>query len=115
VTQSPTSQPARIVYRAPEHSPSGMVVEEATPAEAWPFTAARFAVPPGATTELDQHDVVELWMVRAGTGTIASGDSTMDVAPGSMVFFPSRVPHRITNTGPDQLELFSAWWTGSGA
>jgi mannose-6-phosphate isomerase-like protein (cupin superfamily) len=91
-----------------------MVVEEvAAPGAAqWPFTAARFEVPPGATTELDVHDVVELWMVRSGTGAVVSGDTTMDVAPGAMVYFASRVPHRITNTGTDHLQLFSVWWRG---
>lgn len=109
--------PARIEYRQPERHDSGMVMEEAdSPAATrWPFTAARFEVPPGATTDLDEHDVVELWMVRSGTGTVVSGDTTMDVSPGSMVYFASRVPHRITNTGDDQLRLFSLWWQGSAS
>lgn len=107
--------PARIEYQNPERYDSGMVVEEAAspPGTGWPFTAARFEVPPGATTELDVHDVVELWMVRSGTGTVVSGEETFDVAPGAMVYFASRVPHRITNTGSDQLRLFSVWWQGS--
>jgi mannose-6-phosphate isomerase-like protein (cupin superfamily) len=109
------TQPARIEYQTPERYDSGMVMEEvaARGAEQWPFTAARFEVPPGVTTELDVHDVVELWMVRSGTGTVVSGDTTMDVAPGAMVYFASRVPHRITNTGTDQLRLFSVWWRGT--
>lgn len=107
--------PARIDYQTPERYDSGMVVEEAAVpgATRWPFTAARFEVPPGATTELDVHDVVELWMVRSGTGTVVSGEETVDVSPGAMVYFASRVPHRITNTGSDQLRLFSVWWQGS--
>jgi len=107
------TQPARVEYQTPERYESGMVVEEAAAPVDWPFTAARFEVPPGATTELDVHDVVELWMVRTGTGTVTSGDTTMDVAPGSMVYFASRVPHRVTNTGDEQLRLFSVWWQGS--
>jgi mannose-6-phosphate isomerase-like protein (cupin superfamily) len=107
------TQPVLIDYQTPEQYDSGMVVEEATPgAEHWPFTAARFEVPPGATTELDVHDVVELWLVRTGTGTVVSGDTTMDVEPGSMVYFATRVPHQVTNTGDDQLRLFSVWWQG---
>jgi mannose-6-phosphate isomerase-like protein (cupin superfamily) len=104
--------PERIEYRTSERHDSGMVMEEVAAPERWPFTAGRFEVPPGATTELDVHDVVELWMVRSGTGAVVSGDTTMDVAPGAMVYFASRVPHQITNTGTDQLRLFTVWWRG---
>ena len=108
------TQPARISYQAPEPHDSGMVVEEvdqATPGSAgWPFQAARFEVPPGATSERDQHDVAELWLVRAGQGTVDSDGATMAVSPGDMVYFAGRVPHRITNTGSGQLRLFSVWW-----
>jgi mannose-6-phosphate isomerase-like protein (cupin superfamily) len=94
-----------------------MVVEEvdgATPGSAgWPFRGARFEVPAGATTERDVHDVAELWLVRSGSGTVTSNDTVMDVGPGEMVYFASRVPHQITNTGPDQLRLFSVWWHAS--
>lgn len=111
------TQPARIAYQAPEPHDSGMVVEEvagATPGSGeWPFQAARFDVPPGATTERDVHDVSELWFVRTGTGTVTSDGTTLEVGPGEMVFFASRVPHQITNTGPDQLRLFSVWWQAS--
>lgn len=113
------TQPAHIEYQPPERYDSGMVVEEvaasATPgAQRWPFTAARFEVPPGATTELDVHDVAELWMVRSGSGTVISGDTTMDVTAGAMVHFASRVPHQVTNTGTEQLRVFSVWWQGPG-
>lgn len=108
------TQPARIVYRAAESYDSGMVIEEvdpaATGAPAWPFEASRFEVPPGATTERDVHDVSELWLVRTGTGTVTSDGSTVDVGPGDMVFFAGRVPHQITNPGPERLRLFSVWW-----
>ncbi|MQA25161.1 MAG: cupin domain-containing protein [Micromonosporaceae bacterium] len=113
------TQPARIAYQAPEPHDSGMVVEEvaeATPgSEKWPFLASRFEVPPGATSERDVHDVSELWLVRSGSGVVAFGDTVMDVGPGEMVFFDSRVPHQITNTGSEQLRLFSVWWQGKPA
>ncbi|HEY7482843.1 MAG TPA: cupin domain-containing protein [Streptosporangiaceae bacterium] len=114
------TQAERIKYQVPEEYASGMVIEEvsgdATPSPAgWPFKASRFEVPPGSTTELDVHDVVELWMVRAGRGTVASGTDVFDVGAGEMVFFPSRVSHQITNTGTDVLRLFSVWWKGSPA
>jgi mannose-6-phosphate isomerase-like protein (cupin superfamily) len=108
------TEPARIIYQAAEPYESGMVVEEvdaATPGSTgWPFRAARFDVPPGATTERDVHDVAELWLVRSGRGTVTSGDTALDVAAGDMVYFAGRVPHQITNPGPDQMHLFSVWW-----
>lgn len=108
------TQPARITFQQPEPYDSGMVVEEvdqATPGAAdWPFKASRFEVPPGATTERDQHEVAELWLVGSGHGTVASDGTEMVVGPGDMVFFAGRVPHQITNTGREQLRLFSVWW-----
>lgn len=103
------TEPVGVECAEPERYPSGMVVEEAA-SGGWPFTAARFEVPPGATSELDVHDVAELWMVREGTGTITSGATTMEVSPGSMVHFASRVPHQVTNTGSGALRVFSVWW-----
>lgn len=113
------TQPAPIEYQTPERFESGMVMEEvaaaATPgAPDWPFTAARFEVPPGATSELDVHDVAELWMVRSGAGTVVSGDTTVRVGAGEMVHFASRVPHQVTNTGTEPLRVFSVWWQGPG-
>lgn len=108
------TQPARVEYQAPEPYPSGMVIEEvgaATPgAGQWPFKASRFEVPPGATNERDQHDVAELWLVRAGTGMVTSNDTEVTVGPGDMVYFASRVPHQVTATGAEPLRLFSVWW-----
>ncbi|GAA3808384.1 hypothetical protein GCM10022226_30620 [Sphaerisporangium flaviroseum] len=109
-----TTQPEQVTYQAPEHYRSGMVIEEAATAATarWPFNASRFEVPPGRTTELDVHDVAELWMVRSGHGTVVSGGTTLDVAPGEMVYFAGRVPHQVTNTGTDRLRVFSVWWQG---
>lgn len=111
------TEPTRITYQAPEPYQSGMVMEEvdgATPGRSgWPFQAARFEVPPGATTERDEHDVAELWMVSSGSGTVRSNGTMLDVGPGEMVYFAGRVPHQVTNTGPDQLRLFSVWWPQS--
>ena len=108
------TQPARIIYRTPEPYESGMVIEEvdvaAPDVTGWPFEASRFEVPPGATSERDQHDVAELWMVRAGHGRVNSDGTTLTVGPGDMVYFAGRVPHQITNTGSDDLRLFSVWW-----
>jgi len=108
------THPARIIYRTPEPYESGMVIEEvdvaAPDVTGWPFEASRFEVPAGATSERDQHDVAELWMVRAGRGTVNSDGTTLTVGPGDMVYFAGRVPHQITNTGSDDLRLFSVWW-----
>ena len=108
-------QPEQVVYQAPERYDSGMVVEETATAVTarWPFKASRFEVPPGRTSELDVHDVAELWMVRSGSGTVISGGTTLEVSPGEMVYFAGQVPHQITNTGTAPLRLFSVWWQGT--
>lgn len=106
------SEPVPVEYEAPAAYGVGMVVEKVAGAPGWPFAASRFEVPPGATSDVDQHDEPELWLVREGTGTITSGETTVSVGPGAMVHFPSRVPHRVTNTGSGPLLAFSVWWDG---
>lgn len=105
----------KVHYLDREVLPSGMVVEEVaggpgTPLETWPFKSSRFAVPPGATSELDRHAVAEVWMVRSGTGTVRCAETSIDMAAGDSVYFPSWVPHQVTNTGDATLEVFSLWW-----
>ena len=106
------TQPIKLDYGDREVSPSGMATELlAGSAEGgrWPFESSRWSVPPGATSELDVHEVVEVWLVRRGSGTLHSNGSNTHLVPGDAVLMPSEVPHRVT-AGPEQLEVFSIWW-----
>ncbi|MFC8914822.1 cupin domain-containing protein [Streptomyces sp. NPDC047821] len=100
----------------PVESMPGMLVEgmflgpggsEAPP----PFQGSRFRVPPGATSEPDEHAVAEIWLVRSGTGTVLSAGSRTDIRPGDALYYPPWVPHQVTSTGGEPLEVFSLWWT----
>jgi mannose-6-phosphate isomerase-like protein (cupin superfamily) len=117
MTKAGEGQPARIHFGEVEAAESGMVVTQAVPpaAAGWPFQASRWEVPPGRTSELDQHDVAEVWLVRSGQGTVMSGGSEMPIRAGEMVFMASRVPHQVRNTGTDQLRMFSVWWPSGPA
>jgi mannose-6-phosphate isomerase-like protein (cupin superfamily) len=113
------NEAVKVQYRDGSVMPSGMVIEEAitepgTFSASWPFECSRFTVPPGATSEIDQHEVAEVWMVRSGTGTIQSLDASLDVSAGESVFFPPWIPHQVTNTGSRELEVFSVWWGEAG-
>jgi len=112
MTQAGEGRPARIDFAAAEAAESGMVVAEALPpaAAGWPFQASRWEVPPGRTSELDLHDVAEVWLVRSGQGTVLSGGTELPVRAGEMVFMASRVPHQVRNTGTEALRMFSVWW-----
>lgn len=110
------NEAVKVQYLGGETMPSGMVVEEVaggpgTPLAAWPFQSSRFFVPPGATSEPDRHAAAEVWMVRAGTGTVWSVDRSIDLAAGDSVYFPSLAPHQVINTGDGPLEVFSIWWS----
>jgi mannose-6-phosphate isomerase-like protein (cupin superfamily) len=92
-----------------------MAVEEASAPmgetdRGWPFSTSRFRVPPGSVSELDQHEVAEIWMVRSGAGNVRSGDDIITIAAGESVFFPSMVPHQVETTSSSPLEVFSIWW-----
>ncbi|SDG02016.1 Cupin domain-containing protein [Sinosporangium album] len=112
------TRPVKIRYGTADATPSGMVVEEIStgagePAQAWPFQGSRFVVPSGAVSELDVHEVAELWLVRTGTGTVRSDREEIEVGPGDAVYFPSMVPHQV-QAGAEPLEVFSVWWLGGG-
>lgn len=115
---TPSGGPLRVAFGDPEIEPSGTVVEsvdgllrgDKLPA---PFDMSRWTVPPGVTSDLDQHAVLEIWMVRSGAGLLRSGDQTMRLEAGDAVLMPSWVPHRVTALGPDPFEAFSVWWSAS--
>ncbi|MEV2241952.1 SidA/IucD/PvdA family monooxygenase [Micromonospora sp. NPDC049891] len=108
------SRPVAIGFRCPERSPGGMSVELAVlpggDVRPVPFNSSRWEVPPGAVSDLDVHEVEEIWMVSSGRGRLVSDDDAVDVAAGDMVFMPSKVPHQVVNTGAEPLRIFSVWW-----
>ena len=75
-----------------------------------PFKMARFTVAPGATTDVDVHDVQEIWMLAAGQGTVIYEDTAVELGPGDVVHFESRKPHRFRNDGSTESLIFSVWW-----
>ncbi|BBC35379.1 hypothetical protein SGFS_066730 [Streptomyces graminofaciens] len=107
-------QPIRAAFGRPQNLP-GMVVEEiaadAGSPLSLPFEGSRFSVPPGATSVRDEHAVAEIWLIRSGTGTVVSSDTSTEVGPGDALYYPPWVPHQVTNTGSGPLEVFSLWWT----
>ncbi len=77
---------------------------------ALPFRYSKFVVAPGNTSRLDQHEVLEVWVILAGTGTLKTDGDESPVAGGDVVHFSSMRNHQVTNTGPDNLEVYSFWW-----
>lgn len=107
--------PVLVPLDAPVVFPSGMRIEElrlssVVPRGGLPFDASRFTVPPGATSELDEHEVAELWTVRPGRGLIRSGEEVLEVGPLDSVVFRPWVPHQVTVLGDEPFEAFSVWW-----
>jgi mannose-6-phosphate isomerase-like protein (cupin superfamily) len=78
--------------------------------EAAPFRASRWILEPGLTTDWDQHDVLEMWIVSAGHGVVLRDDYETAVVPGDAVLMPSRVRHRLFNAGNETMRVVSIWW-----
>lgn len=76
-----------------------------------PVSAARFTVQPGARSELDVHEVVEVWTVMRGRGTIISGAERITAVTGDSVYFDSNVPHQLVNSTTEPIDVFSVWWS----
>jgi mannose-6-phosphate isomerase-like protein (cupin superfamily) len=108
-------EPYIIQYQPGEVSAGGMVVRElpisGDLSGKWPMKGgSRFTVPPGATSEPDQHRVCEMWFIASGQGELRSGDLRCDVEAGDAVMLPSNAPHQVRCSGSDALEVFSIWW-----
>ncbi|MEW1689309.1 cupin domain-containing protein [Streptomyces sp. NPDC091265] len=100
-------------------TPSGPVEELLVPYTAnlptAPFQTSRWGVDPGLWSNWDQHDALELWLVSEGSGSVWRGDVETPVGPGDAVLMPSRVKHRLHNTGDVPMRLFSVWWQAPAA
>ena len=82
------------------------------PALTLPFRYSRFTVAPGKTSRLDQHAVLEVWVVLAGAGTLRTDGVESPVTEGDVVHFTSMRVHQVTNNASENLEVFSLWWNG---
>jgi mannose-6-phosphate isomerase-like protein (cupin superfamily) len=59
---------------------------------------------PEAATDAHYHAVTEeIYYVLRGTGRMRIGDEARDVGPGDGVAIPPGAPHRIENTGGEDL------------
>jgi mannose-6-phosphate isomerase-like protein (cupin superfamily) len=85
--------------------------EKAAEAYSLPFKYSRFIVQPGLTSTLDQHKVVETWVIISGTGRLLVDDVEYAVTRGDVVHLASMLRHQVTNTGTEDLEIFSFWWS----
>jgi mannose-6-phosphate isomerase-like protein (cupin superfamily) len=75
-----------------------------------PFRYSRFTVAPGRTSNLDQHEVLEVWGVLSGRGKLTYEGSESQISAGDVVHFRSKKVHQVRNDGSDDLSIFSFWW-----
>ncbi|MGH7266054.1 MAG: cupin domain-containing protein [Candidatus Rokuibacteriota bacterium] len=62
-------------------------------------------LPPGGEIPLHQHGQEEILFVYAGRARITVGGAAHDVGPETAVFVPGGTPHRIQNTGSEDLRM----------
>lgn len=81
-------------------------------AEHAPFCGSFFNVNPGAESPVDQHEVLEVWLVISGAGELFVGDSTeaKSIQMGDVVKFDSFETHRVKNNSNEVLKMISLWW-----
>ncbi|MFB7447672.1 cupin domain-containing protein [Streptomyces sp. NPDC056194] len=76
-----------------------------------PFSSSVFVLPPGSTTDVDVHDVVETWFIGVGEGRVEYAGGSHPVRTGDSFHFATRRAHRVSNTGTTPLTVFSVWWS----
>jgi len=64
-------------------------------------------VAPGVTTRLHVlNGIAERYVIRAGRGRVEVGGVWENVRPGDRILIAAGETQRVTNTGPDALELY---------
>lgn len=70
---------------------------------------AEAIVAPGQTTQLHCHRrSEEVYHITAGQGRMTLGHDVFEVTVGDTVLIPPGTPHRIENTGRDELKILCA-------
>ena len=70
------------------------------------FQVKRIVVHPGASLSLQlHHHRAEHWVVVKGTAQITNGDQTFVLRENESTYIPRGHKHRLTNPGPDALEI----------
>jgi uncharacterized cupin superfamily protein len=86
----------------------GGIANTGTWAGGHPFDVQLRRIPPGAAVcpyhlHLAQW---ELFIVHRGVGSVRTPDGTFAVKTGEVFYHPPGVPHQLTNSGRDDLEVF---------
>jgi mannose-6-phosphate isomerase-like protein (cupin superfamily) len=77
-------------------------------------SAGRFRLHAAGTSRFDRHfhDFDEFWLVAAGTGTVAIGQTIHQVRPGDILYTAAGVEHDVLAvTGDRDLEMFWLSWS----
>jgi len=89
---------------------ANMIDLERENASVAPFSAARFTVEPGFTSDVDSHPMHEIWMIAAGEGLLTYDDRQVRIGPSEVLYFEPPKPHFVKNDGIETMVVFSVWW-----
>jgi mannose-6-phosphate isomerase-like protein (cupin superfamily) len=74
------------------------------------FTFGLATFPPGSNAAAHQHDAQEeIIFILSGRGEFVTPDKTAPLEPGTAVFIPSGLEHRIAVTGGETLKLVTVF------
>ncbi|OEU96063.1 cupin domain-containing protein [Streptomyces oceani] len=65
------------------------------------MSAGLYALDKGTVDTQQPHQQDEMYVVMSGRGSLTVGDETTQVARGSVVYVPARVPHRFHHISED--------------
>jgi mannose-6-phosphate isomerase-like protein (cupin superfamily) len=105
-----TTLPTDVLKQTPSGPVLGLLLPLLGGEPAAGFKMSFWSLTPGLWTDWDQHDVLEVWLVAGGSGTVWREDDPTAVSVGDAVFMPSRTRHRLHNDGTEPMRLFSVWW-----
>jgi mannose-6-phosphate isomerase-like protein (cupin superfamily) len=103
--------PAHVIKETPSGPVLGLQVPLIDGEPAAAFKMSFWRLNPDTWTNWDQHEVLEIWMIAGGSGTLWREHEATRVSAGDAVFMPSQTRHRLHNDGGEPMQVFSIWWT----
>jgi quercetin dioxygenase-like cupin family protein len=94
------------VERGEERGVTWRTLTSADRTRTWGLTTGVCEIEPGGELGLHTHPPLEVYYFLEGTGVVTLGSQDHAVRPGSTVYIPGGLPHRIYNDGTTRLKLF---------
>lgn len=105
----------KVTFNKPQSSKKGVYLHiadfQAKNKSINPFKGGKFIVQPMKTSNLDEHQVQECWMVAKGSGILSYENRKVEIFEGDFLFYTPLKKHQVFNSSKSEdLIIYTVWW-----